>query len=247
MNEYINNNEKGLYIDPRTKLFLLLVMNIVLLSFGNSKGLFYLRFAVGFLPFIMILTDKRIKMAIIYLIIYVGSHLTIIYLIDYTAGPLVIILGFITSIATRFMPGGMLGFYFLISTKVNEVVAAMERMHISQKIIIPISVMFRFFPTVKEEAEGISDAMRMRKLGFGYFFKRPVEILEYRMVPMMISVVNIGEDLSASALTRCLGMKKSRTNISRCGFGWIDGILFVIGAVFAVLYFLIAGGVLYVK
>ena len=72
----------------------------------------------------------------------------------------------------------------------------MERMHIPQKVIIPVSVMFRFFPTVREEAAGISDAMRMRKLGFRYFFMKPVEILEYRLVPLMIVVVNIGEDRS---------------------------------------------------
>lgn len=59
---------------------------------------------------------------------------------------------------------------FFCSTRVNEFIASMERMHVSQKVIIPVSVMFRFFTTVKEEAEGISDAMRMRKLGFSYFF-----------------------------------------------------------------------------
>lgn len=64
-----------------------------------------------------------------------------------------------------------------------------------------------------------------------------MEILEYRLVPLMISVVNIGEDLSASALTRCLGYKKSRTNISRCGFGWVDYALFVLGIGFILLYF----------
>ena len=137
-----------------------------------------------------------------------------------------------------------MGIYFLCSTKVNEFVAAMERMHVSEKVTIPIAVMFRFFPTVWEEASSISDAMRMRKLGFRYFFRRPVEILEYRLVPLMISVVNIGEDLSASALTRCLGMYDDRTNISRCGFGWLDGLIFGMCGVLLVWYFLIVGGVI---
>ena len=69
-------------------------------------------------------------------------------------------------------------------------------------------------------------------------YKRQVEILEYRLVPLMISVVNIGEDLSASALTRCLGREDSRTNISRCGFGVIDYVLFAVGIAFIMLYFL---------
>ena len=215
--------KQALYIDPRTKLFLLLVMNIVMLDTSSGVLLPYLRFIIGFLPFVLLLTSKRFKPAWVYLVIYLISHIIVLYVLDYTSGFMMMLLGFLSSMGTKFLPGGMLG---------------------SQKVIIPVSVMFRFFTTVKEEAEGISDAMRMRKLGFSYFFFKPVEILEYRLVPLMISVVNIGEDLSASALTRCLGYKKSRTNISRCGFGWVDYALFVLGIGFILLYFLELGGVI---
>lgn len=236
--------KRALYIDPRTKLFLLLAMNIVMLNTSSGVILPYLRFTIGFLPFVMLLTAERYKPAWVYLVIYLISHIIIWYILDDTSGFLMMLLGFLSSMGTKFVPGGMLGVYFFCSTRVNEFVAAMERMHVGQKVIIPVSVMFRFFPTVKEESEGISDAMRMRNLRFSYFFSKPVEILEYRLVPLMISVVNIGEDLSASALTRCLGYRKSRTNISRCGFGGIDYVLFVIGIVFILLYFLELGGVI---
>ena len=49
----------------------------------------------------------------------------------------------------------------------------MLRMHISEKIIIPLSVMFRFFPTVMDEAASISAAMRMRDIRFGSVFQNP--------------------------------------------------------------------------
>lgn len=236
--------KQELYIDSRTKIFLLLTMNIILLNTNAGALLTYLRFAIGFLPFVMFLTVRRCKIAGGYLVIYLVSYFIMECVLIHTKGLLTILLGFFASMGTRFIPGGMLGVYFFYSTRVNEFVAAMERMHISQKIIIPISVMFRFFPTVKEEAQGISDAMRMRKLGFLYLFSKPIEILEYRLVPLMISVVNIGEELSASALTRCLGREKNRTNISRCGFGFADYILFVVGIVFMALYFGELGGVI---
>lgn len=235
---------RGVYVDPRTKLFLLLTMNIVLLNTSSGVLLPYLRFFIGFLPFVMFLTASKYKLAGIYLTIYLLSYIIMSYILDYTDGLLMMLLGFLASMGTKFVPGGMLGMYFFSSTRVNEFVAAMERMHISQKVIIPISVMFRFFPTVKEEAEGISDAMRMRKLGFSYFFLKPIKILECRLVPLMISVVNIGEDLSASALTRCLGRENSRTNISHCGFGFVDFVLFAVGIIFIALYFLELGGVI---
>lgn len=234
--------KQKLYIDPRTKLFLLLTLNIVLLNTGTGELVPYLRFAVGLLPFLMFLLSGKRRIAGSYLMIYLLSYYLMMNILPVTGGILMMFFGFLTSIGTRFMPGGMMGVYFICSTRVNEFVAAMERMHVPEKITIPISVMFRFFPTVGEEARGISDAMRMRKLGFAYFFSRPAEILEYRMVPLMMSVVNTGEDLSASALTRCLGMYRDRTNISRCRFGIPDLILFAVGIIFVVLYLCDLGG-----
>lgn len=232
--------KRQLYVDARTKIFLMLVMNIVLLNTGSGAFLSCLRFVIGFLPGIMFLLIRRYKTAGLYTAIYAGSYFIMEYVLASVSGIAAILLGFLASMGTRFLPGGMLGVYFFCSTRVNEFVASMKRMHIPQKVIIPISVMFRFFPTVKEEAQGIRDAMRMRKIGFS----NPAQILEYRLVPLMISVVNIGEDLSASALTRCLGREKDRTNISRCGFGFLDTLLFAAGSCFLILYFLTVGGLI---
>ena len=45
----------------------------------------------------------------------------------------------------------MMGAYLIASTSVSEFIGAMERMHLTEKIVIPLSVIFRFFPTVSEE------------------------------------------------------------------------------------------------
>ena len=230
------------FIDPRTKLLLLLTMNILLLSLRKGPGLNLLRFLAGFLPLLMLILGKKYRFAAFYGILYLGCHAVGYYLLPGTTGFPAMFLGFIHSLGTRFVPGGMMGVYFLTTTKVNEFVLAMEKMHVSQKVIIPLSVMFRFFPTVGEESSSISDAMRMRKLGFRYFWRRPVEVLEYRMVPLMMSVVNIGEELSASALTRCLGQHQTRSSISDGGFGPMDGALFLLCAGMILAYFTAAGG-----
>lgn len=236
--------KRQIYIDARTKIFLMLVMNIVLLNTKSGSFLSGLRCVTGFLPGILFLTVRKYRTAGMYTAVYTGSYLIMEYVLPLTGGVMTLLLGFLASTGTRFLPGGMMGVYFFCSTRVNEFVASMERMRVPQKVIIPISVMFRFFPTVKEEAEGIRDAMRMRQLGFSRFFLNPAGILEYRLVPLMISVVNIGEDLSASALTRCLGKEKDRTNISRCGFGGMDILLFTVGSIFFLLYFLNVRGVI---
>ena len=135
----MTTEKRELYVDARTKIFLMLVMNVVLLNTSSGAVLYYLRLIIGFWPCIMFLTIRKYKMAGAYLAIYTGSHLIMRYGLILTGGPLTILLGFLASMGTRFLPGGMLGVYFFCSTRVNEFVASMERMHISQKVIIPVS------------------------------------------------------------------------------------------------------------
>lgn len=86
------------------------------------------------------------------------------------------------------------------TTTVSEFMAAAERVHAPQWLVIPLSVLFRFFPTLGEEARAVGSAMRMRNLRLGK--AGPVSLVEYRLVPLISCAVQIGEDLSAASLTR---------------------------------------------
>lgn len=140
----------------------------------------------------------------------------------------------ITSIMTRFAPGIMTGAYLLSSTSVSEFIGSMERMHLTEKIIIPMSVIFRFFPTISEEYQAIRDAMKMRGIRFGG--KNPFLMVEYRLVPLMVSVVKIGDELSAAALTRGLGAPVKRTNVCQIGFHIQDMIAILLCALCFALF-----------
>ena len=130
------------------------------------------------------------------------------------------------SIITRFLPAYLIGAYVIQTTKVSEFKASMERMHMPDELTIPLCVMFRFFPTVQEEATSIRAAMRMRGIGFGG--GKVSKMLEYRMVPMLSCSAKIGDELSASALTRGLGVSRKRTNICHIGFGIWDYAVFLL-------------------
>lgn len=139
-------------------------------------------------------------------------------------------------ILSQFIPGLMMGYYTVTTTTVSEFVAAMERMHMPKQIVIPLSVMFRFFPTVGEEASSISDAMRMRGISFGG--NHPGKMLEYRLIPLMTCSVKIGDELSAAALTRGLGADVKRTNICKIGFRFVDYIV-LLGCIITLAYLLL--------
>ena len=107
--------------------------------------------------------------------------------------------------------------------------AGMSKMHIPNKVTIPLTVMIRFFPTVFDESHAISNAMKMR--GIRLFslqtLKSPFTILEYRLIPLLVSLTKIGDELSVAASTRGLVPETKRTCVVPIGFHVQDAVVFV--------------------
>lgn len=216
----MNAEKKTFCLDPRTKLLLLLVITTLMFSTSNKGIMNYVKPVLSVLPFALLLIEKRFKTAVKYLLLYIVCFALERFALIRLSGMLSFLVLAFTSIMTRFAPGIMTGAYLVASTSVSEFIAAMERMHLSEKIVIPLSVIFRFIPTMKEEYQAINDAMRMRGIRVGG--RNPFLMVEYRMIPFMVSVVKIGDELSAAALTRGLGAPVKRTNICRIGFHMQD-------------------------
>ena len=194
---------KQLYLDPRTKIFLCLTVSSIMLVPSDSPIIETLKLIFAILPLAFLVILKKYKMAAYYFVMYLFSAMIALF--------------------TQILPGMMMAYFLIVSTTVSEFVAAMDRMHVTKKISMPFSVLFRFFPTIIEEYGHVKDAMMMREVGS---IRSPMKMLEYRMVPFLTSIVSIGNDLAASALTRGLNSPVKRTNVCPIGFTWRDGIAF---------------------
>ena len=230
---------KGLNLDPRTKLYVLLVISTVVISGTSDEKSAYIKPLLSAIPFLLLLMGGRRKVALIYVLVYAVSWLSKMFWIPHLTGLPNVVIFLFAELGVRWLPCGMMGYYLITTTCVSEFLAAMERMHVTQKITIPFSVMFRFFPTVAEESRSINDAMRMRGVGIGSFSGNPTAILEYRLVPLIMSVVKIGDELSAAALTRGLGGPEKRTNICKIGFGVWDAFFASLATVALAVYILL--------
>ena len=185
--------------DPRTKLFLTVTVSTIMITGGTGGFMNLVRPCLMACPIVFLLLSRKWVAAARFAITY--------------------------AILLVLLPGFIMGYYLVSTTTVSEFVAAMERMHVPEKIVIPVSVVFRFFPTVKEEYAAIRDAMKMRGITT---LRSPMKMLEYRVVPLMMSIAKIGEELSAAALTRGLGAPQKRTNICKIGFGPLDIFFFLL-------------------
>lgn len=212
-------------LDPRTKLLLLAFVSVFVLGNAGGDAAAEFRVALNYLPLLLLFGAKRWGAVLFAVIFYTLSYLLSIYVMPHCSGFLNFLLLAMCGIVLRFLPGILTGMFVVSTTTVSEFVAAMERMHVSQKITIPLAVMFRFFPTVVEEAGSINKAMSMRDIKFGG--TKALQMMEYRLIPMMTCSVKIGQELSAASLTRGLGGPNKRTNICKIGFGWCDVITFI--------------------
>lgn len=216
---------KQLYLDPRTKIVLCLAVSFIMLDSTTSLVVNALQIALAALPLIFLLMLGKHKMAVYYLCAYVFASLVPQLLVPLLPDIINLLFTGMIALMTQILPGMMMAYFLIVSTSVSEFVTAMDRMHVPKSISVPMSVLFRFFPTIVEEYGHVRDAMRMREVGN---LRQPMAMLEYRMVPFMTSIVSIGNDLAASALTRGLSAPVRRTNVCPIGFTWRDGLALVL-------------------
>lgn len=223
--EILKSSNKKTLLDPRTKLCLLVFVSVFVLGNAGGNSAAEFRVALNYLPLLLLLASGKWKPVLFSIIFYSLAYAFSTLLMPHCKGLLNFLILAMCGIVLRFMPGIMTGMYVVSTTTVSEFIAAMERMNVSQKITIPLAVMFRFFPTVVEEANSINKAMAMRDIKFGG--TKALQMLEYRLIPMMTCSVKIGQELSAASLTRGLGGPDKRTNICKIGFGWADLFVFI--------------------
>lgn len=224
--------KKGIKFDPRTKLLLLITLSTLMLSTGNGGLMLYLKPMLAFMPFILLALSKKYIVGVLYFGLFIIGFSLEIYLGTLDSSALGFIVMAAAAIITRFAPCVIAAFFLMTTTSVSEFTGAMKKMHISDKLTIPLSVIFRFFPTVREDAKSINTAMRMR----GITPKKPMLMMEYRVVPLIISTIKAGEDLSCSALTRGLGSPKKRTNMCNIGFHLLDYVFCIICVCFIIVF-----------
>ena len=225
-------------LDPRTKLFMILVVSIIAMMSATTPLLWAIRLSITLIPIILLIVEKKYSSALMFLISYVTALvLTFCFLSSESEGLLSSLLIGYCGIVVQFMPALITAWYVIRTTKIGEFMSCMQKMHVPDGLSVSLAVVMRFFPTIKEEYSSINDAMRMRGVMFGG--GNVLKMFEFRMIPLLFSCVNIGEELSAAAITRGLGGEIKRSSIVELRLGVFDYLLMTFltaATVFFVVY-----------
>ncbi|MBF0998819.1 MAG: energy-coupling factor transporter transmembrane protein EcfT [Lachnospiraceae bacterium] len=214
--------------DLRTKFMLILVVNLFLLL--SHSLIFELVLVFGCL--LLITIDGQAKSAFHFLIVFLIMLGIDQLLTPYINGFFFTLVSFITVALRKFLPCFILGKWILTKTEVSEFVAVMWKLRLPQTAIIPLSVVFRYFPTIKEEWASIRAAMKMRGIHVS---------LEHIMVPLLMSAVNVSEELSAAALCRGLDSPEPHTSLVQVRFRFSDVLVWCITGALAIAAIILKG------
>ena len=208
-------------LDPRTKLFMVFVVSLIAMMSATTPFLWAIRLSITLIPIILMILEKKYSSALKFLLAYASALvLTFYFLSEQSEGLIASLLIGYCGIVVQFMPAIITAWYVVRTTKIGEFMSCMQKMHVPDGIAVSLAVVMRFFPTIKEEYSSINDAMRMRgvMLGGGNVLR----MFEFRMIPLLFSCVNIGEELSAAAITRGLGGEVKRSSVIELKLGIAD-------------------------
>jgi energy-coupling factor transport system permease protein len=140
-----------------------------------------------------------VKVLIIFLVLLWIDGLKLEFLGNYTS-----LVHSLCFIVRRFMLPIMTAKYAMNSTSIGAFMGSLEKLKVPNTIIVPFAVMFRFFPSLKEEFACIKNAMKMRGISLNVknIVCSPINCLEYVFVPMLASSSKLGDELAAAAHTK---------------------------------------------
>jgi energy-coupling factor transport system permease protein len=201
--------KKGIRLDPRVKLtvlFLCVLSTVIAPSLPYGLGLVALIAILGALC-------GRIRYALIAVLAYAVFYALTITALGSMTGSLRTTLIAFFGLVHKVYPCGMLSGIIISTTRVSEFLSAMSRVHAPKKFVIPLAVMLRYIPTIREDWNCIKDAMKMRDLSpsFKGFVADPGMTVDCIYVPFMMAASKAADELSIASMTRGIENPKNRT------------------------------------
>ncbi len=198
-------------LDPRTKVILLLITSAFSALIPNGT---YTVIWIALVAIIGGLLGEVVR-ALRAAVVFAALWLFMVFVLPTLSGVLHTSLLVWLGLVFKCYPCCMIAGIMIATTQIGEFMAAMAKWRVPRSVVIPIAIMFRYFPTVKEDWNHIKDAMALRGIGLApwQFMKNPEAVIDALYLPVLVTASKTVDELSASAITR--GIENPRMRSSR--------------------------------
>lgn len=219
-----------LHLDPRTKLFLIVLCVLSAMFAPNLYVQFALAAGIGLLAACCGKWRYALRGILAYALICAFTIWSMGVLRGTWRTMFVAFLGLVHKVyACGFLAGLVIG-----TTRVGEFLSAMARLRVPKKLTIPIAVMLRYLPAIREDWHSIRDAMRLRDVSptFWGFLKAPAMTINCIYVPLLTAASRAADELSVAAVTRGIENPQPRTCLAEIRMQTADWLTMALFAAF---------------
>lgn len=219
-----------LHLDPRTKLLLILLCILCSMFAPNLFFQFVLVVLIGLLAVFSGKWQYALRGVAAYVLICLFTTWCMSVMNGTWRTMFVAFLGLLHKVYAC----GMLAGIVISTTKVGEFLSAMARLNCPKKLAIPIAVMLRYLPTIREDWHYIKDAMRLRDVSPNLwgFLKSPAMTINCIYVPLLTAASKAADELSVASVTRGIENPKPRTCLVKIQMRAMDWLVILLFAVF---------------
>lgn len=224
------SQQRGLWLDPRTKILLLLLCILSAMmapSLYDELGLVVL---IGLFGVCCGKWKYAWKGAAFYGLVVLLTF----WIMDAMTGTWRTMFIAFLGLFHKVYPCGMLSGIVISTTKVSEFLSAMNRAHAPKKLVIPLAVMLRYIPTIQEDWRFIKDAMRLRDVSPSLkgLLTHPGRTVECIYVPLMMAASKAADELSIASITRGIENPKPMTCLVQIRMGLADALAILCFGIF---------------
>ena len=122
------------------------------------------------------------------------------------------------------MPICLFAAIFATSTKIGDLTAALYGLRLPKAAVVPLVIVVRFFPTLREECSAVADAMKVRGLApsLRNLVSKPALMFESAVVPVLLRCAKIADELAAAAVARGIDRPGRKTSYNAPRFERAD-------------------------
>ena len=133
----------------------------------------------------------------------------------------------------KLLPCVTLASLLVKTTPIRLLMHALQKWHLQQTVIIPMAITVRYFPTLREEQQAISDAMKLRNV------RGILQKLEFIYVPLMLSASTTADELSQAITARGIDNPCAKTCAVPIRFHVQDYVLCLAAVILVIIAFVL--------
>ncbi|NQN16550.1 energy-coupling factor transporter transmembrane protein EcfT [Streptococcus suis] len=121
-------------------------------------------------------------------------------------------------------PPLLAGHLLLMTTSGYELIHGLRKWHLPEVFLLTLGVMFRFLPAIKQDARTICASLKVR----GIFLRKrdvvckPLQYMEFFLVPLMMSLLRTAQELTVASLTKGLAVSTKSPAYIRSSWTVLD-------------------------